>query len=221
MSTHPRLAAERRTVIGKKVAALRRSGVLPAVVFGGGAASEPVQVSALDWEILRRGHVSRNTLLDLVVDGETRPVLVHAISEHPVSRRPVHLDFQIVRMSEPMAVDVPVMLVGIAPAVDKMGGTLLHLRDTVHVRALPDDLPSSIEVDVTSLVDLETTLHVGDVVMPRGVTMLTEAAEPIARVQPPRIEHEEIAPTAAEAAEGAEAAEATAAGADEGSTEAS
>ena len=69
MSTRPSLAAEHRTVIGKKVNSLRRQGILPAVIFGDGQPSEPVQISALDWEILRRHQVTRNTLLDLTVGG--------------------------------------------------------------------------------------------------------------------------------------------------------
>lgn len=193
MSTRPTLAAEHRTVTGKKVATLRRSGTLPAVIFGGGKASEPIQVSALDWEILRRGKVTRNSLVELTVDGaKPRPVLVHAIAEHPVSRRPIHVDFQVVSMSEEMAIDVPLALVGSSPAVDDLGGTLIHLRELIHLKALPGDLPTSIEVDVSSLVDFETTLHVSDLTVPAGVTVLTDAAEPVARVMAPRVEAVEI-----------------------------
>jgi large subunit ribosomal protein L25 len=202
VSTRPTLAAEHRTVTGKKVATLRRAGTLPAVIFGGGKASEPIQVSALDWEVLRRGKVTRNSLVDLVVDGGTpRPVLVQSITDHPTSRKPIHVDFQIIRMSEELTVDVPVVFVGEAPAVEKDGGTLIHLREQLHIRALPGDLPTALEVDVTSLVDFEVTLHVSDIVAPAGVHILTDGAEPLARVMSPRVEV--VEPEAVDLAAGA------------------
>jgi large subunit ribosomal protein L25 len=204
VSTRPSLAAEPRSVIGKKVSTLRRQGILPAVIFGAGEPSQPIQVSALDWEILRRHHVTRNTLLDLkVAGGKARPVLVQMISEHPVSRKPVHVDFHTVKMTEELTVDVPIVLVGETPAVEREGGTLLHQRETLHIRALPGDLPTSIEVDISSLVDFEATLHVSDVIAPKGVQILTDPHEPVARVQAPRVEVEE--PTSVDLAEGASA----------------
>lgn len=212
MSTRPSLAAEHRTATGKKVGALRRAGILPAVIFGGGKPSEPIQISALDWEVLRRHHVTRNTLLDISVDGATaKPVLVQSIHEDPKSRRPFHVDFHTVKMTEELTVDVPVVLMGVAPAVEQHGGTLIHLRETLHIRALPADLPTAIEVDVTSLTDFEHTLHVSDVVAPKGVHILTDGAEAIARVMAPRTEAAEeqvdLAEGAPEAAEGEAAAE--------------
>ena len=89
MSTRPSLAAEHRTVTGKKVNSLRRAGVLPAVIFGVGKPSQPVQVSALEWEVLRRHKVTRNTLLDITVDGgKAVPVLVQSIAEDPAAANP-------------------------------------------------------------------------------------------------------------------------------------
>ncbi len=189
MSTRPSLTAEHRTVTGKQVNSLRRQGILPAVIFGGGKPSVPVQISALEWEILRRHKVTRNTLMDLTVGGaKAQPVLVQSIAEDPRSRKPIHVDFQVVKMTEEMTVDVPLVTVGVSPAVEKDGGTLLHLKETIHLRALPGDLPTSIEVDVSGLVDFETTLHVSDLTVPKGVNVLTDASEPIARVMAPRTE---------------------------------
>lgn len=189
MSTRPSLAAEPRTVIGKKVNSLRRQGILPAVIFGNGRESEAIQISALDWEVLRRKHVTRNTLLDLTVaGGKAQPVLVQSFSEHPLTRKPTHVDFHVVKMSEELTVDVPVEFVGESVAVEKEGGTLLHLKETLHIRALPGDLPTAIEVDVTSLTDFDAIIHVKDIAAPKGVHILTDAEEPVARVQAPRTE---------------------------------
>lgn len=197
MSTRPELAAQRREILGKAVRHLRTEGLLPAVVYGHGQASESLQVDGKAFAALRR-HAGRNALVDLTVDGGmARPVMVHAVQEHPVSRKPLHVDFYLVKMTEEMVVEVPVAPVGTSFAVDKLGGTLLHLVDTVKVRALPSDLPSSLELDVTPLESFETVLHVRDLRIPERVTLVTDGDEPVARVQAPRVEE---APTAAEAA---------------------
>jgi large subunit ribosomal protein L25 len=202
-TTRPRLVAEPRDILGKKVALLRRDGKLPAVVYGHGHASEAIQLDAHEFEILRR-HAGRNALVDLKVgSGRAYPVLLHGVQEHPVNRKPIHVDFFVVKMTEEMAVDVPVAVVGESEAVAKQGGTLLHLRDTVHIRALPADIPPSLELDVTPLDNFDAVLHVSDLVVPAGVTVLTDAGEALARVQPPRLELE---PEVAAAAEEAEAA---------------
>lgn len=189
-STRPQLAAERRSVVGKKVARLRQEGILPAVVYGHDDPSEAIQLDARGFDDLRR-HAGRNALVDLKVDGgRLRPVLLHHVQEHPVTRRPLHADLLVVSMTEEMTVAVGVAMVGLSVAVDKLGGTLLHLRDNVEVRALPADLPSSLELDVTPLETFETVLHVSDLHIPDRVTLLTDPTEPLARVQPPRLELE-------------------------------
>jgi large subunit ribosomal protein L25 len=203
-STRPRLVAEPRTITGKKVASLRREGKVPAVVYGHGHESQPIQLDAHELDLLRR-RTGRNALLDLALGkGKATPVILQNIQEHPVTRRPVHVDLFAVKMTEEITIDLPVMFTGESEAVRKDGGTLLHQRETVSVRALPDALPPAIEVDVSSLTDFEATLHVGDIVAPEGVTIVTDAAEPLARVQPPRVVEEPViaaeAPVAAEAA---------------------
>jgi large subunit ribosomal protein L25 len=206
-------------VQGKAVARLRRAGILPAVVYGHGAPSESLQLDARAFDDLRRHH-GRNTLIDLTVDGgRARPVLVHSIQEHPLKRRPIHVDFYLVKMTEEITVEVPVVAIGTSVAVDKLGGNLLHVLATVKVRALPGDLPQTLEADISVLDTFEAVIHVGDLTMPAGVQLVTDPGEMALRVQPPRVE-EVIEPTpeaveaaaaaaAAAAAEGAPAAETT------------
>jgi large subunit ribosomal protein L25 len=203
VASRPALVAHSRSVQGKAVARLRREGILPAVVYGHGAASESLQLDARDFDDLRRHH-GRNALIDLTVDGGTaRPVLVHSIQEHPLKRRPIHVDFYIVKMTEEITVDVPVVAVGSSHAVDKMGGNLLHNVATVKVRALPGDLPQTLEADISVLVDFDAVIHVGDLVMPERVQLVTDPGELALRVQAPRVEEE---PEPVEAVEGEEGA---------------
>ncbi len=195
------LAAEHRDVTGKKVATLRRAGRLPAVVYGHGVDSDSVSIDAHEFEQLRR-HVGPNALVDLSVDGKKAlPVLVSAVQLHPVKRHTLHVDLFLVRMTEELTVEVPLVATGESPAVANQGGTLLHPIESVRIRALPDHLPQSIEYAVDSLVDFDTTIHVRDLVIPEGATLLTDGDDIIAKVQAPRVE--EVIEVPAEIGEGA------------------
>lgn len=201
------LAAEHRQITGKKVAGLRRAGRLPAVVYGHGIDSANVTVDTHEFDQLRR-HSGPNALVDLSIDGKkAQPVLVHAVQVHPVNRRPLHVDLFLVRMTEELTVDVPLVATGDSPAVTQNGGTLLHPSESVRVRALPDHLPQSIEYSIASLVDFDTTIHVRDLTIPSDVTLLTDGDEIIAKVQQPRVEEEPIVAEAVEGVEGEEAEE--------------
>ncbi|CAN5228741.1 hypothetical protein BH24CHL7_BH24CHL7_07060 [soil metagenome] len=217
----PQLSAAPRTTSGKDVKRLRRDGVLPAVVYGEGRGSQSIQLDAHEFELLRR-HSGRNALLDLTLDGgRPQPVLLQDVQEHPVTRGTLHVDFLVVNLTEERTVDVPLSMVGTSEAVDRMGGVLLHLRDTVQVRALPDDLPPSLDLDITSLDSFEVVLHASDLVLPADVTLVTDATEPLARVQPPRVEEEPIAAVPEEGEEPTEeAAEGEDGAADAGATNA-
>src|SRR5690606_34257061 len=133
-----------------------------------------VSVDAHEFELLTR-RIGPNTLVDLAIDGRRpTPVLVHGVQIHPVTRRPLHVDLLAVRMTEELTVDVPLVATGVAPAVDLHNGTLLHLMESVRVRALPDHLPQAIEYSVESLVDFDATIHVRDLTIPADVTLLSD-----------------------------------------------
>lgn len=218
MSTaRPTLAAARREITGKKVARLRRDGKLPAVVYGHGVESASLTLDAHDFDQLRR-HAGPNALIDLSVDGKkANPVLVHSVQVHPVNRRPLHVDLFLVRMTEELTVDVPLEPVGESQAVTRDNGTLQAMA-SVKVRALPDHLPQYLEIPIDRLVDFDAALHVRDLVIPGDVTLVTDPDEVLAKVLPPRIEIEEVAPAAEEeeAAEGEEGTAEAAASATEG-----
>jgi large subunit ribosomal protein L25 len=207
-TTRPKLAAARREITGKKVAHLRRDGKLPGVIFGRGLDSNNVSVDAHEFELLRR-HAGPNTLIDLSVDGESSaPVLVHGVQTHRVTRRPLHVDLYVVRMTEELTVDVPLVSEGESEAVETGGGTLLHVIENVRVRALPDHLPQSIHYSIESLATFDDQIHVRDLEIPSDATLLTDPDEVVAKVLPPRVEEE---PVVAEAVEGEEGAEGEAA----------
>ncbi len=208
VSTRPVVTAEPREVVGKKVSTLRRQGILPAVVYGANRESENIQLDARAFDVLRRT-TTRNTLVDLKI-GKSRatPVLLQGVHEHPVRRFPMHVDFLVVSMTEAITVEVPINYMGDSTAADKLGGTLLHLRESVSISSLAASLPHAIDLDITPLDSFDAVLHVRDLIVPEGVTILTDADEPLARVQPPRVEEEPVLGAEVGAiAEGAEAPE--------------
>ena len=203
----PKLAAARREITGKKVSYLRRDGKLPAVVFGRGLDSDSVTIDAHEFEALRR-HAGNNTLIDLSIDGDKpSPVLVYGVQTHRVTRRPLHVDLYVVRMTEELTVDVPLVAEGVAEAVETLGGTLLHPIDHVRVRALPDHLPDRITYSIESLATFDDAIHVRDLAIPEDATLLTDVDEVIAKVLPPRVEEEPVVAEAAEGEEGVEGEE--------------
>jgi large subunit ribosomal protein L25 len=211
-SSRPSLTAQPREITGKKVAGIRREGRLPAVVYGHGIDSESVSVDSHEFDLLRR-QVGQNALIDLSINGsQARPVLIHGVQVHPVHRRPIHVDLFLVRMTEELTVDVPLVATGISRAVEDENGTLLHPIENVRVKALPDHLPQSIQYAIDSLVDFDAVIKVSDLTIPGDVTLLTDPDEIVAKVQAPRIEIEPE-PVAAEGEEEAEE------GAEEGAAE--
>jgi large subunit ribosomal protein L25 len=221
MSTaRPTLAAAHRDVTGKAVKRLRNAGRLPAVVYGHGEESTNLTVDGHEFDLLRKS-AGPNALIDLAVDGKkAKPVLVHGVQLHPVTRRPLHVDLFLVRMTEELIVDVPLVPVGVSPAVDLHNGTLMHVTETVRVRALPDHLPQAIEYSIEPLTDFDAAIHVRDLAVPADATLLTDPEEVVAKVLAPRVEEAPVAAEGEEAPEGEAApAEAESAEAPEGAGE--
>jgi large subunit ribosomal protein L25 len=201
-STPTILTAIKRTELGKGAARVRRAGRVPAVVFGHGLESIPVSLDAHEFDTLRR-HLHSNTLIELRVEGaETQKVMVHGIQIDPRYRRLLHVDLFAFKSGEEVTVDVALVTVGVSHAVDKLDGTLLHTVDHVRVRALPESLPESIEFSIEPLVDFEAAIHVRDLTLPEGVTLLSDPEEVVAKVIPPAVaEVVEAAPVEEAAAE--------------------
>ncbi len=192
-----------RTVVGKNVAKLRRAGITPANIYGHKIESTAVQVDTMELTHLMR-HSSRNQIFNMTVEGESAPrtVVFRDVSRNPVNSQLLHIDFFQVSMTEKMTAQVQIVLVGTSDAVETYGGVLLQMVETIEVSALPGDLPSQVEADVTALAQLEQALHVRDLKIDTSkVTVNTDEDVVVARVASPRLAVEGEA-TAAEGAEG-------------------
>lgn len=203
-----------RTVLGKKVKTLRRLGITPANVYGHRVESQAVQAeTATIAQLLRTG--ARNVIINLHVEGEgkPRPVMIRGVQRDPPTGRLLHVDFYQVSLAEKIRTEVPLVVVGEAPAVGAYGGILLHSMGSVTVEALPADIPSQIEVDVSGLAEIDSSLFVRDLPIDARVQVLSDPDLVVAKVAAPRVaeveevpEEEEVA--AEEAAEAEEEREA-------------
>ena len=196
-----KLAVRPRTVLGKKSATLRRSGVLPGVVYGHGP-STPVETDMHGFELGYRTW-GNTTLLQLDgLDGDATPALISGVSRHPVTGRLLHVDFERVSLTERTHAEVPLRFVGTAPVL-KAGGVLVHAIEHVRVEALPQDIPHAIEVDLTAIEDIDDALYARDLVIDTTTVRLLERPDALV-VKAVHQRVEEVAPTpAAAAVEGA------------------
>jgi large subunit ribosomal protein L25 len=204
-----KLEATKRDGAGKGVARkLRAAGRVPAVLYGHGMAPVSIAIDSKELFHALHGSAGANVLVDLVVDGKQHLALPREIQRDHVRGRYLHVDFLAVRRDEKVAVEVPIRVVGESPGV-KAGGVLEHHLWDLHVECLPGDVPDGIDADVSSL-QVGDSLRVGDIPLPKGVTVLTPAEESVLGVVTPqaRVVEEEVVAVAEgevapEAAEGA------------------
>jgi large subunit ribosomal protein L25 len=205
MSDIHKLAAEPRERAGKGAArATRRAGRIPAVIYG--AKKDPVMIS-LDPQDLRQeisGGGFFATLFDIKVNGGNERVLARDLQQHPVTDRPIHVDFLRVSASTRIDVEVPVSFLNEeeSPGL-KRGGVINVVRYAIELNCRADAIPSEIEVDLTGR-DIGDSVHISEITLPDGVTpTITDRDFTVASIAAPSvITEEEEAAEAAAAAEG-------------------
>ena len=202
-----------RTVTGKKVRQLRRQGVIPVHLYGADIEPSNLQV---DGRTLNRLLPQVGTNIPVSIELQDQEMenicFVREVQRHPVTDEVIHVDFLRVDVTRTVSAEVPLTLTGTSPAVSQMAGTLLQNIQSLSIEALPMDMPAEITVDVSVLVDFDTTLVVGDIEVPGNVTVLNDLEDAIVRVAPPRLEvetfgDEELEEGAEEGEEGAEETE--------------
>jgi large subunit ribosomal protein L25 len=195
------LSVQPREALGKSaVGRLRRQGLVPAVLYGGGAAPVPLAVSPVDVQRTLHAHAAGGVLVNLRLPGEAEPrtAVVRDLQFDPLREGLLHVDFQAVRMDEEITVEVPIHVVGDAVGVREQSGVLALLLRTVEVSCLPSLIPERIDIDVSPL-RIHDVLTVADLRLPDGVRVTTPGGQALATVSPPMAE-EAAAPAAAAAA---------------------
>lgn len=197
---------EERSVLGKGLGELRRGGKVPAVIHNHG--QESVHVMGPEVELLKvYRQAGKHHPLNLQVGSQKYLALIKDVHFNPVKHQVQHIVFQAIRQNETVEAEIPLHIIGDIPA-EKVGLMVLTQLDSVIVEALPKNLPDELSVDAGKLVELHDKLTVEDIVVPEGVTILTELDHPIATVVETKAQISEEAEEEAEAIEG-EAAEST------------
>lgn len=212
MANEVKVHVEKREATGKAVSKLRKQGVIPANISGGGKPSVAVQIGEQELGALIKHHGAPVLRISTAGASGTDTALLARVERDAVSRAILHVDFRRVLLTQPIKAYVPLHTEGEAPAVKIHNGVLLHVLESIEVEALPANLPDALTIDISSLEELNSTLTAKDITVPPKVHVLAAPDEPVITVKAPRIEveepvaAEEAAPEAAEGAE--EAAEA-------------
>jgi len=198
LSVHP------RGVVGKKVRFLRRQGVTPVHLFG-----HNVESLALQCDVAQLGQVlaqaGTSNLIDLKLDTAKRPrkVVVREVQRDPRTDELLHVDFYQVSMKEKIRMDIPIVIFGEAPALKLKENFLAHELNSLSVECLPDELPTSVELDTSSLTEAEQAIRVRDITLGEGVTILNNPEQMVVKISLRHVEKvvEEVAEEEAEAPE--------------------
>ncbi|MCK4485758.1 MAG: 50S ribosomal protein L25/general stress protein Ctc [Desulfobacterales bacterium] len=206
------LKSTQRNTFGKNSArALRRQGLVPAVLYGPKTESVPLTISPLDLDNIYKVSGTERVVLNLIIEsGGTRnaTAVVKDVQASPVTGQYLHIDFYEISLDEEIVVSVPVEITGKSKGVER-GGFLHVVRYELEISCLATDMPDKIKVDVTSL-DIGDSIHIGDIDLGDKVRLLADAGVTVATVVAPTVEEEEIPEEELEVAEEAPAEEAEA-----------
>lgn len=198
------LNLEKREVVRKKLAPLRASGVVPVVVHDHGSPSLHAsgQYVAVEKVISSAG---KHHPVEISVDKDSRLALIRDIDYDPRKRTIRHVVFQSIKRDQKAQAEIPVIFDGDIPA-ERASLMVIKQLDEIEVEALPNDLPDAIVIDPSTLVEVGDSISVADVVVPKGVTILTDPTYQIAVVEAPKDQLAEADAAAEALAEDAESA---------------
>ncbi len=189
------IKATKRDVAGKQVNALRRSGQLPAVIYG--KHTEPINVS-LDAHSasLALAKLSSSTIVTIEVDGKEYPTLVREKQRDFIKNRLLHVDFLAVSLTEKLRATVSLQFVGVSTAVKDYSAVMVHNLEQFHVECLPADLPEHIVVDIAQLARVGDAIRVRDVAVSDNIRVLENPDTVVAVASAPKVEETAAVPGA-------------------------
>jgi large subunit ribosomal protein L25 len=191
------LSATSRASTGKGVARkLRAAGQVPAIIYGHARQPQPLALNAHELQLLLEKVPYQSTVIDLAFDGGSARTLIREIQRHPFKKQIVHVDFQELVAGEKVSVKVPLHFVGVPDGVRHGGGILDQIMHDLEISVDPSNIPSHIDLDVTALT-IGHSIHAGEVKLPEGVELLSDADATVCVCAAPKVEAE---PVAAEAA---------------------
>jgi large subunit ribosomal protein L25 len=185
------ITATKRTVIGKKVRALRREGKLPGVLYGHNFEATPISMDLRDATKALMS-ISSSAIVTISVDGKEHAALVREKQRNYITNILKHVDFQVVSQTEKLRTKVAVVLTGVSGAVKDLNGLIVTNLDELEVECFPQYLPEHINIDLAKLAHIGDGIFVRDVVVDSNVTILDHADELIVVVQLTKTEDEGV-----------------------------
>jgi len=205
-----KLKATHRAVLGKKARFLRRQGITPTHLYGHNVKSAALQCDTSELQDLLV-HAGKTRLVSLDVDGErAKSVFIREVQRDAVTRELLHVDFYQVKRTEKIAVDVPIVLIGEAPALKFKGRMLVHGINSLNVECLPTNVPPQIDVDITQLEEVEQAINVKDIVLNPEITVHADPEQLVVKISEVMVKEVEEVPEVAEEAVAEEETEARA-----------
>lgn len=187
------LTVTKREKFGKAVKTLRREGLVPAELYGRGLANLHLTVPLKEFAKAFK-QAGAHTVVNVLLDSKKHPVLIHDVKKNYLTNEIEHVDFYAVRMDEKIKAKVPIEFIGDAPAVKEKGGIVNKAMLEIEVEALPANLPHRLEVNLGGLVDLNQSIYVKDLTVPKDVTIAVALETVIVTVTPPLAEEVVEAP---------------------------
>ncbi len=172
------LTATKRTEMGNALAALRATGAMPAVIYGPKQEPVSITVDRRDFEKVFK-KAGESTVVTITVDGKAIPTLIHDVDHEPVTNAVRHADFYAIVKGQKVEVEVPLVFVGESAAV-KAGANLVKTLHEIEVEADPMNLPHELSVDISLLAAIGDQVTAGQITLPSGVTLVTDAEEIVA-----------------------------------------
>ena len=188
------LQTENRNIFGKKLEPFRKKGKLPAVLYGPKEKARPIFISLKDFKKIW-DEAGESTVIQLNLGDTKKEVLIQDVAMDPVKGEPVHVDFYAVLMDKPIKASISLVFEGISPAVKNLGGILIKVMHELEVEALPKNLPHELSVDISALASFENKISAKDIILSKGVKLISNPEETIALIEAPR---EEEAPASEE-----------------------
>ncbi len=183
------LQVTKRDSFGKKTRFLRRQGITPVHLFGHNLESLSLQCNTAELKhIIAQTGTTRLLSLNIDADKQPRSVFIREIQKDTISGQLLHIDFYQVRKDEKIKADIPIVLVGEAPALKEKGRTLTHGVTSLSIECLPDKLPPQIEVDLSPLEEKEQAIYVRDITLSPDITLFTDPDQMLVKVSEVRVE---------------------------------
>jgi len=188
------IQTENRNIFGKKLEPFRKKGKLPAVLYGPKEKARPIFISLKDFKKIW-DEAGESTVIQLNLGDTKKEVLIQDVAMDPVKGEPVHVDFYAVLMDKPIKASISLVFEGISPAVKNLGGILIKVMHELEVEALPKNLPHELSVDISALASFENKISAKDIILSKGVKLISNPEETIVLIEAPR---EEEAPASEE-----------------------